>query len=157
MFRFIYFYHNYLYFVINCLNTNCVTIYRANYLGRMTLKNLPAICKSLENSNPKNEGKQNYYNFFCASSIIKSLQHFEKMTVFKNLLMQLSRKGYSIISVFHKTFLPSYCSMVWWWSQMMSRLLANVSNNYKLAVTHFNLAYLFHIWNIWNIHIHKKR
>ena len=68
------------------------------------LKNLPAFSKNHKNPDSKNEAKQNYYKFFCASSVMKCLEDFEKITVFKSLFVQLSRKGYTIVSILQKTF-----------------------------------------------------
>ena len=61
----------------------------------------------------------------------------------------------SFLSIFpekvtHSYLLP-YCSMLWWWLQMQSVLLANVSNKETLGDIHPNLAYFIHIWNISNI------
>ena len=68
---------------------NRVTIYRAKCLGILTLKALPksCFCYNSEEKNhkfldPKNEAKQNYQKFLCASAIIKCLEDFEKMKDF---------------------------------------------------------------------------
>ena len=69
------FYIYFFYCLMNCLNINCVTIYKTNCLDIMTLKNLPTIClsaKKHKNPDSENEATQNYYAFLCAGSIIKS-------------------------------------------------------------------------------------
>ena len=70
-------------------------------------------------SDPENEAKQNQYEFPGASSIIKCFENFDKIfiifykQVFINLFVHFSRKVYAFISILHKMFLLSYCSMIW--------------------------------------------
>lgn len=64
------------------------------------LKNLPAFTKNHKNPDSKNEAKQNYYKFFCASSVMKCLEDFEKITVFKSFCPAISKR-------LHNRFNPS--------------------------------------------------
>ena len=76
---------NNFYYVINRLNINRVTIYRAKCLGIGTLKVLPTIFfryNSEKIPHSENEAKQNRYEFPSAGSIIKCLEDFEKIPSF---------------------------------------------------------------------------
>ena len=79
---------NYFCCVINCLNINRVTICSANCPCIVIFKKLPAIFFRYNarerHKNPDSEikAKENSYHLLCASSVIKCLKDFEKMTGF---------------------------------------------------------------------------
>ena len=64
-----------------------------------------------------------------ASSVVKCLEDFKKMTGFYIFFYPFFSWVCTFISILHKLFLLSYWLMVWWCLQMKGRLLANVSKN----------------------------
>ena len=143
---------NNFYYVINYLNANRVTIYKAKCLGMVTLRVLPTTCfrySSEEKSSkfPIPSVKLNWidwYEFFCS----------RKWQALKNLLY-LSRKVCTFIPILRKMFLLWHCLIVLWWLQMKILLLEFVSNKKTESDICSNLAYLVHVWNISNIACHK--
>ena len=98
---------NNFYCAINCLNMNRVIIYRAKYLVIVALKVLPTSYfrynsekKSIIFPVPKTELNRVNKSF----PLLKYVEDFEKMVVFINLFVHISRKVYTFISILHKCF-----------------------------------------------------
>ena len=147
---------NNFYCVMNCLNINRVRFYKTKFIDIVTLKVLPTSCsrynseeKSIKFPNPKMK-LQKTYEFPCASSIIRYLEHIEKMTSFLKYCRIFISKFYTFISILHKMFLLSHCLIVWWKLQMNGRLLANTSDKetgmvFALILHTFSISKIFQI------------
>ena len=76
-------------------------IYRATVFASVITER-----KNHINPEIKNEAKQNQYEFLCASSIIKRLEHFGKMAVFwKDICIHISKTFNPSENVFPTLFL----------------------------------------------------
>ena len=161
--QFIYCYGKELVLSHNCLNINRVTISRVKCLDIVYLKVLPTTCLCYDSEEIKSKFlipkmKLNRINMSFPMQVLSEnvSSILRKWQVFMDLFVHFSRKVYAFISILYKMFLLSYCFMVWWFLQIKSRLLANVSKKEMEGNICSNIAYFVHIWYNSNIACHKK-